>query len=157
TLNRSSGEPEELAAGYGIGYFHLVWNRADGLSRTILGGPGRLVEALAARLGDRVPTNVEGVEGGQTADGGLVRDGAGGELTARAAIVATPAYAARAIVRDLPPETSEALGAIRYGPYVVGAFLTGETGPMPWDGLYALATPGRSFGMLFNTVNALRH
>jgi len=27
---------------------------------------------------------------------------------------------------------------------------------MPWDGLYALATPGRSFGMLFNTVNALR-
>ena len=28
---------------------------------------------------------------------------------------------------------------------------------MPWDDLYALATPGRSFGMLFNTVNALRH
>jgi protoporphyrinogen/coproporphyrinogen III oxidase len=31
TLNRSSGEPEELAAGYGIGYFHLVWNRSGGL------------------------------------------------------------------------------------------------------------------------------
>jgi oxygen-dependent protoporphyrinogen oxidase len=27
---------------------------------------------------------------------------------------------------------------------------------MPWDGLYALATPKRSFNMLFNTVNVLR-
>jgi oxygen-dependent protoporphyrinogen oxidase len=27
---------------------------------------------------------------------------------------------------------------------------------MPWDGLYALATPLRSFGMLFNTANVLR-
>jgi oxygen-dependent protoporphyrinogen oxidase len=156
TLNRSSGEPEELAAGYGIGYFHLVWNRADGLSRTILGGPGRLVEALAAQLGDRVRTNAEVVEVSQTNDGVLVRDSAGGELAASAAIVTTPAYATRSIVRDLPPETDAALGAIRYGPYVVGAFLTRETEPMQWDSLYALATPGRSFGMLFNTVNALR-
>lgn len=156
TLNRSSGEPEELAAGYGIGYFHLVWNRADGLSRTILGGPSKLVEALATRLGDRVRTNTEVVEVTQTGDGVVVRDASGTELAARAAIVATPAYATRAIVRDLPTETGIALGAIRYGPYVVGAFHTRETGPMPWDGLYALATPNRSFGMLFNTVNALR-
>ena len=156
TLNRSSGEPEELAAGYGIGYFHLVWNRADGLSRTILGGPSRLVEALAQQLGERIRTNAEVVEVTQTDDGVVVRDAAGGELAAQAAVVATPAYATRAIVRDLPAETHAALGAIRYGPYVVGAFLTHETAPMPWDGLYALATPGRSFGMLFNTVNALR-
>jgi oxygen-dependent protoporphyrinogen oxidase len=156
TLNRSSGEPEELAAGYGIGYFHLVWNRADGLSRTILGGPNRLVEALAARLGDRVRTNVEVVQVVEDADGVVVREAGGGELRARAAIVATPAYTTRKIIRDLPAETHHALGAIRYGPYVVGAFLTRETDPMPWDGLYALATPGRSFGMLFNTVNALR-
>jgi oxygen-dependent protoporphyrinogen oxidase len=156
TLNRSSGEPEELAAGYGIGYFHLVWNRADGLSRTILGGPGRLVEALAARLGDRVHPNTEVVDVSQTDDGVVVRDAAGNELAARAAVVATPAYAARSIVRGLPAETDTALAAVRYGPYVVGAFFTRETGRMPWDDLYALATPGRSFGMLFNTVNALR-
>jgi oxygen-dependent protoporphyrinogen oxidase len=157
TLNRSSGEPEELAAGYGIGYFHLVWNRADGLSRTILGGPSRLVDALAAQLDGRVRTNAEAVEISQTDNGVLVRDSDGRELAARTAIVATPAYTARAIVRDLPADTDAALGAIRYGPYVVGAFLTDETAPMPWDVLYALATPGRSFGMLFNTVNALRH
>ena len=156
TLNRSSGEPEELAAGYGIGYFHLVWNRTDGLSRTILGGPGRLVERLAGSLGERVQTGVEVIEVAETVDGVVVRDAAGTELAARAAIVTTPAYAARLIVRGLPAETDAALGAVRYGPYVVGAFLTGETEPMPWDGIYALATPGRSFGMLFNTVNVLR-
>ncbi len=27
---------------------------------------------------------------------------------------------------------------------------------MPWDDIYALATPMRSFGMLFNTANVLR-
>src|SRR5439155_205235 len=48
TLQRSSGEPEELAAGYGIGYFHLVWDRSGGLARNILGGPSTLAEAVAA-------------------------------------------------------------------------------------------------------------
>ncbi|HUZ84140.1 MAG TPA: FAD-dependent oxidoreductase, partial [Gaiellales bacterium] len=28
-------------------------------------------------------------------------------------------------------------------------------GPMPWDGTYALATPQRSFNMLFNVANLL--
>jgi oxygen-dependent protoporphyrinogen oxidase len=39
---------------------------------------------------------------------------------------------------------------------VVGAFLTGEASPMPYDGVYAAATPGMSFNMLFNTANVLR-
>jgi protoporphyrinogen/coproporphyrinogen III oxidase len=78
------------------------------------------------------------------------------EVRARSAVVATPAFVAREIVRGLPPETANALAAVRYGPYVVGAFLTAEDRPMPWDGIYALATPGRSFGMLFNTANVLR-
>ena len=57
TLNRSSGEPEELAAGYGIGYFHLVWNRSAGLSRNIVGGPGLLIDALAAGVHGRILTS----------------------------------------------------------------------------------------------------
>ena len=155
TLNRSSGEPEELAAGYGIGYFHLVWNRDAGLSRTILGGPSTLIDALAAGLGDRVRTGTRVTEVASGANGVVVRHD-GGELRARAAVVTTPAYVTRELVTNLPPETEAALGAVRYGPYVIGAFLTREEGRMPWDDLYALATPGRSFGMLFNTVNALR-
>jgi oxygen-dependent protoporphyrinogen oxidase len=36
------------------------------------------------------------------------------------------------------------------------AIMTRETGPMPWDAIYALATPKRAFSMLFNVVNVLR-
>lgn len=159
TLTRSSGEPEELAAGYGVGYFHLVWNRDAGLSRNVLGGSGAAVEALAAGLTGRVRTSaavraVEAVAGGVRVR--YACEGEERELEARAAVVATPAYVTREIVTGLPDETSAALGAIPYGPYVVGAFLTGEQGPMPWDDLYALATPKRSFSMLFNTANVLR-
>jgi oxygen-dependent protoporphyrinogen oxidase len=155
TLTRSSGEPEDIAAGYGVGYFHLVWNRGAGLSRNIAGGSSRVIEALASGLGDRVRTGTPVTEVRREGDGVRVRYD-GGELTARAAIVATPAYVTREIVRDLPEDTAAALDAIPYGPFVVGAFLTNEPDAMPWDGIYALATPQRSFSMLFNTANVLR-
>jgi oxygen-dependent protoporphyrinogen oxidase len=94
------------------------------------------------------------------ADGGVrvryVREGREHEAHARAAVVATPAYVTREIVGGLPAETAAALAAIPYGPYVVAGILTGERGPMPWDDLYALATPKRSFNMLFNMANVLR-
>ncbi len=159
TLTRSSGEPEELAAGYGVGYFHLVWDRRGGLSRNVLGGSGAAIESLAAGLGGRIRTcaPVRSVE--RAGDGVRVRfeqDGAEHTVDAGAAVVATPAYVTREIVPGLPEDTAAALGRIPYGPYVVGAFLTREAGPMPWDDLYALATPKRSFSMLFNTANVLR-
>jgi oxygen-dependent protoporphyrinogen oxidase len=155
TLQRSSAEPEQLAAGYGIGYFHLVWDRSGGLARAILGGPGALPAALAAALGERVRTNTTVREVARDGDGvRVVHDG--GELRARCAVVATPAYATAAIVRDLPDETRGALREIAYGPYVVAAFLTRETSPQAWDGIYALAAARRSFNLLFNTANVLR-
>jgi oxygen-dependent protoporphyrinogen oxidase len=70
--------------------------------------------------------------------------------------VAAPAYVARRIISDLPEDVARALEGVAYGPYVVGAFLTGETSPMPYDRLYAAATPKLSFNMVFNTANALR-
>ena len=159
TLTRSSGEPDELAAGYGIGYFHLVWSKSAGLSRNIVGGSSKLPESLAAGLGGRIRTGARATA--VVSDAGGVRvtyDAEGRERTirARSVVVATPAFVARGIVHDLPAETAAALEAVRYGPYVVGAFLTRETVPMPWDRIYALATPGRSFSMLFNTANILR-
>ena len=159
TLNRSSGEPEELAAGYGIGYFHLVWNRSTGLSRNILGGSSTLIDALAGGNADRILTGAEATAVVPTEQDIAVRyrrDGVEQEVSARHAIVATPSFVAREIIHGLPAETADALEAMRYGPYVVGAVLTGETHAMPWDDLYALATPRRSFGMLFNTANVLR-
>lgn len=159
TLTRSSGDPEELAAGYGVGYFHLVWNRDEGLSRNILGGSSTLIEALAAALDGRVLTGARATSVAREGDGvrvRYVRDGAEHEARARAAVVAAPAYATREIVEGLPAETAEALRAIPYGPYVVAGILTRERRPVPWDGLYALATPKRSFNMLFNMANVLR-
>ena len=156
TLTRSSGDPEELAAGYGVGYFHLVWDRKGGLARTILGGSGVVVEALAGALGDRIRlgSRVTSVE--RTPSGVRVEVEGGEAIVARAAIVTTPAYVTRAIVENLPPDTAAALDAIAYGPYVVGSILTSETAAMPWDDLYALATPKRSFSILFNTTNVRR-
>jgi protoporphyrinogen/coproporphyrinogen III oxidase len=159
TLTRSSGEPEELAAGYGVGYFHLVWNRAAGLSRNVIGGSSRLIEALARSLAGHTRTNARVLSVAPESDAVRVRfsDGTGlHELRCRTAVVATPAYVTREIVEDIPRETARALESIPYGPYVVGAFRTSERSPMRWDGLYALATPNRSFSMLFNTANVIR-
>jgi oxygen-dependent protoporphyrinogen oxidase len=155
TLQRSSAEPEQLAAGYGIGYFHLVWDKSGGLGRAILGGPGALPAALASALGDRIRT--------RTAVSEVVADGDGvrvvhehGELNARCAVVATPAHVTCTVVRDLPADTRHALEEIHYGPYVVAAFLTRETSMTAWDDIYALAAARRSFNLLFNTANVLR-
>jgi oxygen-dependent protoporphyrinogen oxidase len=159
TIRRSSGEPEEVSAGYGIGYFQLVWDRSRGLTRTIAGGSSRLPGALAAALGGRVFTRCPVTAVEPAPDGVAVTfQEAGRErvIHARAAVVATPAPVARRLVAGLPREVERALDGVAYGPYVVGAFLTGETSPMPYDGLYAAATPGLSFNMLFNTANVLR-
>jgi oxygen-dependent protoporphyrinogen oxidase len=159
TIERSSGEPEDVAAGYGVGYFHLVWNRGEGLSRNLLGGPSTLTEGIASALGDRVLTNCRVEEVAPDSNGVRVlyeRDGQQHEVNARFAVVATPAYVTRTIVRRLPQETDRALGEIVYGPYVVAGFITRETTPMPYDNVYALAVAKRSFNMLFNIANVIR-
>jgi protoporphyrinogen/coproporphyrinogen III oxidase len=159
TIQRSSGEPEDVAAGYGVGYFHLVWNRGEGLSRNVIGGPSTFTEALAAGLGPRLNKQCRVEEVISQGEGVRVRylvDSEHREVQARFAIVATPAYVTRSIVRGLPDETDRALGEIVYGPYVVAAFLTGETSPMPYDHVYAVAVAGKSFNMLFNMANVVR-
>lgn len=153
TLRRSSAEPEQLAAGYGIGYFHLVWERSGGLARNILGGPATLTETIAAALGTRLRTCAP-VESVIEEAGGVRVLCAGEELRARHAIVATPAHVTRAIA-TLPAELDGALAEIVYGRYVLAAFLVEEDGAAPWNDVYAIATPGRSFNMLFNMSNVL--
>jgi oxygen-dependent protoporphyrinogen oxidase len=159
TVTRSTAELDEITLGHGAGYFSLVWNAGKGLSHNVLGGPSRLIEGIAAELPDRVVTGAEALE--VTASGDLLRiryreDGSERETLARHVVVATKAFDAARIAVALPRETQRALEAIPYGPSVVMAIMTGEGGPMPWDSLYALATPKRAFSMLFNVVNVLR-
>jgi oxygen-dependent protoporphyrinogen oxidase len=159
TVTRSTAEPEEITAGAGTGYFALVWSAGSGLSRNIVGGAQRLIDGIAAELRGRIATDADVQEIAEEGELVRVRYRAGGddrELRARHAIVATKAYDAARLIRDLPGDTRSALTSIPYGPTVVMAILTNERRPMPWDDLYALATPKRAFNMLFNTVNVLR-
>ena len=155
TLNRSSGEPEELAAGYGVGYFHLVWDRSAGLSRGIVGGPVTVIERLVEMLPDvRTGARVISVELLAAGVRVTVEDVSGRhEVTASAAVLAVPAPVAADLAPGLPRDTAGALREVRYGSYAVGAFLLEGAAPLPWDGLYAVATPGRAFGMAFNIGN----
>ncbi len=157
---RVTGEPEQISAGCGAALFAIVWgDDKSGSARNLIGGSELLPQALAHRLGDRVRTGATVEEVSLHADGvrvRFVRDGVPAEISADYAVVATPAYVTRQIVRNLPPDTAEALAAIRYGPFICGAFLTEESGPMPWDHIYAVAVVDKSFNMLFNHANPLR-
>jgi oxygen-dependent protoporphyrinogen oxidase len=159
TVTRSTAELDQIAFGHGAGYFSLVWNAGKGLSHNVLGGPGRLIDGIASALDGRVDTRAEVRE--VATDGDLVhvhyrQDGSAREALARHVVLATKAFDAARIAVDLPAETRHSLEHIPYGDSVVMAMTTVETGPMPWDELYALATPKRAFSMLFNIVNVLR-
>src|SRR5262245_16939290 len=157
---RVTAEPEQISAGCGAALFALVWgDDKSGAARNLIGGSELLPQALAHRLGDRTQPGAAVDEVTASADGVQVRftrRGAGTVISASYAIVATPAYVTRDIVRNLPRETADALDWIPYGPFIVGAFLTEEAGPMPWDHLYAVAVVDKSFNMLFNHANPLR-
>lgn len=48
TVSRSSGDPEEISAGAGVGYFLLVWDKSSGLARNIVGGAATLPQGHRA-------------------------------------------------------------------------------------------------------------
>lgn len=159
TVSRSSGEPEQISAGAGIGYFSLVWNIGAGLDRSIVGGPSALTDALATALGERVRSGAHVDEVVTHRDHVTVRytqDGTAHEVAARTAILATPAPVTHAVGVDLPADLRDALARVRYGSYVSAAFRTNETEPQPWDDAYGIATPQRSFSVALNMGNVIR-
>jgi oxygen-dependent protoporphyrinogen oxidase len=159
TVTRSSGNMDEISAGAGVGYFSLVWNIGGGLSQSIVGGPSTLPESLAAALSDRAQLNATVHEVVHKDDSVVVRyrqDGVDKEVEARCVVLATPAHVSQRIGVDLDRDVRDALSKIKYGPFVVTAFLTGETEPQAWDNAYAIATPKRSFGVVLNPSNIAR-
>jgi len=156
---RITAEPHEITAGCGAALFAVVWDSTLTLARNLMGGSAGLPAALAGRLGARVVTGATVEEVVPEAANVRVRVRRAGrleELSARFAIVATPAHVTHRIVTGLPQDTAAALARVTYGPFVCGAFLTNETRAMPWDDIYAVATPGKTFNMLFNHANVLR-
>lgn len=57
TVSRSTGDPEQISAGSGIGYFNMIWDKSDGLSRNIIGGPSTLTNTIANNLNTKVEIN----------------------------------------------------------------------------------------------------
>ena len=159
-IRRVSAEPEELSAGAGMAQFAATFSPAGtSLHHNLAGGTSRLVEALTQGLKDCLRTSCQVTavrQRGGSAEVEWLEHGAIRRTMTRQVIVATPAPAARQIIKDLPSGTADGLSAIRYGPYVVAAMLTAERSAMPWDGIYAMVTPGRAFNLLFNTASILR-
>ena len=156
---RLTVEPAALSAVAGAALLGSVWGDSNALARNLIGGTARVPEQMAHRLGNRIVRGAEVYAVQQDETGVQVKwRGSSGEggTRARTAIVAAPAYAAREIIAGLPADTADALARITYGPFVCVALLTGETGPVPWDPIYALAVTGRSFNMFFNHANVLR-
>lgn len=154
--NRLTGELDDISALVGVNGFDHLWL---GSRLNVAGGSAELPSALARKLGGRIVTGAKATRVAQTATEVSVNYERNGErLTATAdlAIVAVPAPLVDALVADLPQDQVQALAAMRYTPFLVAGIFTNETGPMPWDDLYALATPEKSFCMFFNPGNALR-
>ncbi|MCW4466786.1 FAD-dependent oxidoreductase [Glutamicibacter sp. MNS18] len=156
---RSAADPHEIAAGAGIGYFSLIWNIGQGLGRSIVGGAATLTEHIAQTIRDRIQLGAVVEEVIQHPDHVVVRytrDGQTRETKARTAVMATPASITHKVAVNLSSELHEALGKIKYGPHVAGAFLTNETKPMPYDGTYGIATANKSFTVALNQGNLTR-
>jgi oxygen-dependent protoporphyrinogen oxidase len=155
TITRSTAESEQLTAGQGIHFFALVWTKGGGLSNNVLGGSQVLLDAVARELDGQIQLSTPVEEVVQHDDHVVVRHG-GGELRARHVVMATQAYETVRLVQDLPGDVNDALGRVPYGPLIVMGLLTDETQAMPYDDLYALATPKSPFNMMFNMANVLR-
>jgi oxygen-dependent protoporphyrinogen oxidase len=154
--HRATAELDELSAGCGIGLFALVWGGKGSLiARNVLGGTGQLPAAMGRELGERARTGCR--VGSVTPDGDeLVVRCDGEEVRARQVIMAAQAPHAAPLVGPVAPQAAGALERLTYGAFVCVAVETGETAPMPYDGLYAMATPGRAFDMFTNQAHALR-
>ncbi|WP_339183177.1 NAD(P)/FAD-dependent oxidoreductase [Oceanobacillus sp. FSL W7-1293] len=159
TVSRSTGSPETITAGSGVGYFHTVWNKSDGLGRNIDGGPSTLTDTIAKELGGSVQLNAKVVEVLQKKDSVVVRytqNGVEYVEEARYAVLATPAPITRKVTKNIDSELGEALDKVTYGPHVSAAFLTDETEPQVWDNVYSFATPKRAFDIVLNQTNLVR-
>lgn len=154
--HRATAELTELSTACGIALFALVWGGKGSLiARNLPGGPGLLPSALGAGLGERARTGCR-VHAIREEQGRLVVEHDGGEASARHVIVAAQAPYAASLVSRVSDGAAAALSQLTYGAFLTVAVETNERGPMPYDAVYAMATPGRAFDMLTNQAGVLR-
>jgi protoporphyrinogen/coproporphyrinogen III oxidase len=158
--HRATAELSELSAGCGIGLFALVWGGKGSLiARNLLGGAGQLPAALGRELADRARTGCRATALRPDGEDLLVEYTVGGEahrVQARHVILAVQAPLAAPLVAPIAGDAATALARLTYGAFLSVAVETREATRMPWDDVYAMATPGRVFDMFTNQAHALR-
>jgi oxygen-dependent protoporphyrinogen oxidase len=154
--HRATAELDELSAGCGIGLFALVWGGKGSLiARNLLGGSGQLPAALGRELGDRARTGCR-VHAVRPDGPDLLVEAGGEEIRARHVIVAAQAPHAAPLVGPVAEPAAAALAQLTYGAFLSVAVESSERTAMPYDDVYAVATPGRVFDMFTNQAHALR-
>ena len=133
-----------------------MWSGRDSLiARNLLGGTGALPAALGERLGARARTGCR-VTALRPAGDGIVVEHETGAVRARHVVVAVQAPFAAPLVASVDERAAAALAQMTYGAFLSVAVATNERAAMPWDDVYAIATPGRVFDMFTNQAQALR-
>lgn len=155
---RSAGEADRITTGGAMALFGALWVSSGSASVVnVAGGSGQFGTAWGARLGDRAVTGATVISVVEHSDHVEVtyRDRAGEtrRVQTQRAIVAIPASAVPDVVADLPNNVRDELNAVAYGSFVCVGVLTKPLPPMPWDGVYAIATPQAEFDMLFHHTN----
>jgi protoporphyrinogen/coproporphyrinogen III oxidase len=154
--HRATAELFGLSARSGIALFALVWGGKSSLiARNLLGGSGQLPAALGRKLDGRARTGCR-VQAIRPDGAQLVVDHDGGEVSARHVIVTVPAPQAAPLVGPVAVQAAVALSRLTYGAFLSVAVETRETTAMPYDDVYAMATPGRVFDMFTNQAHGLR-
>lgn len=154
--HRATGEPDELAAGTGISLFATVWaGKGSLIARNLRGGTGLLPAAMGRELGEKARVNAP-VDALREDGDALVVTVGGEEIRARHVIVSANAPFGAPLVAPVAPQAADALSKLTYGAFLSVAVETNETTAMPYDGVYAVATPGRVFDMFTNQGHALR-
>ena len=82
-------------------------------------GMGQMVTALAGRLGDRIRRNTPVVSLNRVSDGWAVGTANGGTVAADAVVVATPAYAASALLAPVAADGAEILAELVHASVVL--------------------------------------
>jgi oxygen-dependent protoporphyrinogen oxidase len=154
--HRATAELDELSARCGIGLFALVWaGKGSLIARNLRGGSGQLPAALGRELGDRARIRARVAEIGSDGDD-LVVHTKDEKIRAGHVIMAAQAPHAAPLVGPVAPQAAVALAQLPYGAFLSVAVETNESTVMPYDGTYAIATPGRVFDMFTNQAHALR-
>lgn len=158
TVTRSGGRVNEVAAGTGIGYFKIVWDKSPSLGNSIWGGASVFPETIARKLGDRVKLNSPVTEVVIHDDHvSITYSDASGIHTVQAKqiVMASRATNTFKTLKNAPQDLMDALSKVKYAPYVAGAFLTNEDKAV-WDNSYGIAAPKRSFTIFTNQTSVIR-